>query len=299
MVETRHSLSLRRNMDNWQHNFIKTNGINLHYVSAGAGTLMLMLHGFPEFWYSWRHQIEEFSTGYHTVAVDLRGYNDSDKPEGQSAYQMSEFVEDVRGVITGLGYEDCILVAHDWGGAIAWNFVYTYPEMVEKLIVLNIPHPAKFAQGLKTPEQLLKSWYIFAFQLPWLPEFLFQLNDYQAIKEAFSGMAIDKTAFSEADLNAYRDAAAKPGALTAMINYYRGIFTQLFDSQPQEWQILDIPTLTIWGEEDTALGKELTYGTEAYVRDWQIKYIPNCSHWVQQEQPALVNRYIREFIEPQ
>ena len=284
------------NIDNWQHNFIKTNGINLHYVSAGAGKLMLMLHGFPEFWYSWRHQIEEFSTDYHTVAVDLRGYNDSDKPEGLSAYQMSEFVEDVRGVITGLGYEDCILVAHDWGGAIAWSFAYAYPEMVEKLIVLNIPHPAKFAEGLKTPEQLAKSWYMLAFQIPWLPEFLCQLNDYQAIEEAFVGMAIDKTAFSAADLNAYRDAAAKPGALTAMINYYRNIFSQLFDRQAQEWQILDIPTLTIWGEEDTALGKELTYGTEAYVRDWQIKYIPNCSHWVQQEQPALVNRYIREFI---
>jgi len=307
-------------MDNYQHGFINTNGINLHYVSAvqqsvgrvsrletkdlsactaepfrESGKLMLMLHGFPEFWYSWRHQIEEFASDYHVVAVDLRGYNDSDKPESQSAYQMSEFIEDVKGVITGLGYEDCILVAHDWGGAIAWNFAYAYPAMVEKLIVLNIPHPAKFAEGLKTPQQLQKSWYIFAFQLPWLPELLFQANDYQAIKEAFTGMAINKTAFSPADLQAYRDAAAKPGALTAMINYYRGIFSSLF-SEPRQWGILDIPTLTIWGEEDTALGKELTYGTEAYVRDWQIKYIPNCSHWVQQEQPELVNTYIREFL---
>jgi pimeloyl-ACP methyl ester carboxylesterase len=283
-------------MNNWQHNFISTNGINLHYVSQGSGKLMLMLHGFPEFWYSWRHQIKEFASDYHTVALDLRGYNDSDKPASLSAYQMSEFIQDLKGVITGLGYEDCILVAHDWGGAIAWNFAYAYPEMVEKLIVLNIPHPAKFAQGLRTPEQLLKSWYILAFQIPFLPELLFQLNDYQAIKEAFSGMAIDKTAFSEADLNAYRDAAAKPGALTAMINYYRGIFPLLFNSEP-EWQILEIPTLTIWGEADTALGKELTYGTEAYVRDWQIKYIPDCSHWVQQEQPALVNAYIWEFLQ--
>jgi epoxide hydrolase 4 len=283
-------------MNNWQHNFISTNGINLHYVSEGAGKLMLMLHGFPEFWYSWRHQIKEFASDYHTVALDLRGYNDSDKPAQQSAYQMSELIQDIKGVITGLGYEDCILVAHDWGGAIAWNFAYAYPEMVEKLIVLNIPHPAKFAQGLRTPEQLLKSWYILAFQIPFLPELLFQLNDYQAVKEAFSGMAINKTAFSEADLNAYRDAAAKPGALTAMINYYRGIFPLLFNNQP-EWQILEIPTLTIWGEADTALGKELTYGTEAYVRDWQIKYIPNCSHWVQQEQPALVNAYIWEFLQ--
>lgn len=257
---------------------------------------MLMLHGFPEFWYSWRHQIKEFASDYYTVALDLRGYNDSDKPAEQSAYQMSEFIQDIKGVIRGLGYEHCILVAHDWGGAIAWNFAYAYPAMVEKLIVLNIPHPAKFAQGLRTPEQLLKSWYILAFQLPFLPEFLLQLNNYQAIKEAFSGMAIDKTAFSEADLNAYRDAAAKPGALTAMVNYYRGVFPLLFNHEP-EWQILEVPTLTIWGEADTALGKELTYGTEAYVRNWQIKYIPHCSHWVQQEQPALVNAYIREFLQ--
>ena len=284
-------------INNWQHGFVKTNGINLHYVSEGSGKLMLMLHGFPEFWYSWRHQIEEFSGDYHTVALDLRGYNDSDKPEPQQAYQMSEFIEDIKGVITGLGYRDCILVAHDWGGAIVWYFAYAYSEMVEKLIVLNIFYLAKFAQGLRTSEQLLKSWYIFAFQIPWLPEFLFQLNDYQAIKEAFSGMAVDKTAFSQADLNAYRDAAAKPGALTAMVNYYRGIFSSLFQNEFQEWQILDIPTLTIWGEEDTALGKELTYGTEAYVKDWQIKYIPHCSHWVQQEQPALVNSYLRQFLE--
>ncbi|MGB5713858.1 MAG: alpha/beta hydrolase [Waterburya sp.] len=284
------------NIDSWEHNFISTNGIRLHYVSQGSGKLMLMLHGFPEFWYSWRHQIREFSTDYQTVAVDLRGYNDSDKPEGIEAYSMSELIADVKGVIQGLGYEDCILVAHDWGGAIAWNFVYAYPEMVEKLIILNIPHPAKFVEGLQTPQQLLKSWYIFAFQLPWLPELLLQLNDYQGIKEAFSEMAIDNTAFSEVDLNAYRDAAAKPGALTAMLNYYRGIFQSLFDSKIQQWSVLDIPTLTIWGENDTALGKELTYGTDTYVRDWQIKYIPNCSHWVQQEQPALVNKYIRQFI---
>lgn len=282
--------------DGWEHNFINTNGIRLHYVTRGTGKLILMLHGFPEFWYSWRHQIDEFSQDYHTVALDLRGYNDSDKPDGVAKYRMSELIADIRGVISGLGYEDCILLAHDWGGAIAWNFAYAYPEMVEKLIVLNIPHPAKFARGLQTPQQLLKSWYVFAFQIPWLPEFVFQLNNYQAIAEAFTGMAIDKTAFSQEDLNAYREAAAKPGALTAMINYYRCIFPSLFQGDRQSWGVLDVPTLTIWGEKDTALGKELTYGTEAYVRDWQIKYIPNCSHWVQQEQPAVVNMYIKEFL---
>ena len=289
-------------LDSPKHDFIDTNGIRLHYVSKGEGKLMLMLHGFPEFWYSWRHQISEFSRDYRTVAIDLRGYNESDKPQGLDAYQMSELVEDVKGVIQGLGYEDCILVAHDWGGAIAWNLAYAYPDLVEKLIVMNIPHPAKFAEGLKTPQQLAKSWYIFAFQIPWLPKFLFQLNNYQAIENVFLGMAVDKTAFSQEDINAYKD-AAKRGALTAMINYYRAIFQSLFAGDceasrrhRQEWRTLDIPTLTIWGENDTAFGKELTYGTGSYVRNWQAKYIPNCSHWVQQEQPALVNTYMREFL---
>jgi pimeloyl-ACP methyl ester carboxylesterase len=279
-----------------EHNFIHTNGVNLHYVSQGEGKLMLMLHGFPEFWYSWRHQITEFAQDYHVVAVDMRGYNHSDKPQELEAYQISELVKDIKGVVEGLGYQDCILVAHDWGGMIAWHFAYTYPEMVEKLIVLNIPHPAKFIAGIKTPQQLLKSWYILWFQIPWIPEFLFQLNNYQAIADAFSNMAINKTAFTQADLNAYRDAAAKPGALTAMLNYYRCNFLSLFNTEKPQWYCLDLPILTIWGENDTALGKELTYGTEAYVRDWQIKYIPNCSHWVQQEQPTLVNSYIREFL---
>ncbi len=279
-----------------EHGFIKTNGVNLHYVSQGTGKLMLMLHGFPEFWYSWRHQIAKFSRDYHVVAIDLRGYNDSDKPEALSAYQMSELIADVRGVINGLGYEDCILMAHDWGGAIAWNFAYEYPEMIEKLIVMNCPHPAKFIEGLKTPAQLQRSWYIFFFQLPFLPELLFQANNYQAIASAFREMAVDKSAFTTEDLNAYQKAAAKPGALTAMINYYRANFKIPPDNLAKDWQILNLPTLMIWGEEDTALGKELTYGTEAYVSNLELKYLPNCSHWVQQEQPDLVNQYMEEFL---
>ena len=283
-------------LDSLDHGFIKTNGINLHYVSQGSGKLMLMLHGFPEFWYSWRHQITEFAPDYHVVAVDLRGYNDSDKPQGLAAYQMSELLADVKGVINGLGYEDCILVAHDWGGAIAWNFAYEYPSMVEKLIVMNLPHPAKFVAGLKTWQQLPKSWYIFWFQLPFLPELIFQANNCQAIASAFKDMAIDKSAFKPEDLAAFRDAAAKPGALTAMINYYRANFQIPPDNLAKYCEILDVPTLMIWGEEDTALGKELTYGTEAYVKNLQLKYIPNCSHWVQQEQPNLVNEYMRNFL---
>ena len=312
-----------------EHGFIKTNGVNLHYVTQGEGKLMLMLHGFPEFWYSWRHQIAEFAQDYRVVAIDMRGYNDSDKPESLFSYKMSELIADVKGVISGLDYEDCILVAHDWGGAIAWNFVYKHPEMVEKLIIMNLPHPAKFIAGLKTWKQLQKSWYIFFFQLPLLPEFIFQANNYQAIASAFVEMAsqrggsrprvavrrkgmldlrfhrhkatgegaIDKSAFTPEDLSVYKEAAAKPGALNAMINYYRANFNLIPDNnQTQEYGILNIPTLMTWGEEDTALGKELTYGTDAYVKDLELKYIPNCSHWVQQEQPDLVNRYMRDFL---
>ncbi|MEH2390146.1 MAG: alpha/beta hydrolase [Nostoc sp.] len=278
----------------WKHDYITTNGVTLHYVTQGEGPLMLMLHGFPEFWYSWRHQIPEFAQDFKVVALDLRGYNDSDKPTEQSAYVMDEFIQDVEGVIKALGYQKCVLVGHDWGGAIAWNFVYAHPEMVEQLIILNLPHPAKFAQGLRTPQQLLRSYYMFIFQLPWLPELLLQSSDYQAIETAFKGTAANKSAFTKADIDAYKDAAAKRGALTAMLNYYRNIFQQRMLNP--NWGILKVPTLMIWGENDTALGKELTYDTAAYVKDFQIKYIPNCGHWVQQEQPELVNQYMREFL---
>ncbi|GAP95989.1 alpha/beta fold hydrolase [Leptolyngbya sp. NIES-2104] len=281
-------------IETWTHDRIFTNGINLHYITQGEGDLILFLHGFPEFWYSWRKQIPEFAKDHKAVAIDLRGYNDSDKPAGNDAYRMSEFVEDVKGVIEGLGYQRCTLVGHDWGGAIAWNFAYAYPQMLDKLIILNLPHPAKFSQGLTTPQQPLKSWYVFFFQVPGVPEFLIQLNDYKVLESAFLGMAVNKNAFTKEDIEQYKNALAKRGALTATINYYRNAFQSGIVGK--NWGVLNVPTLMIWGEEDTALGKELTYGTEQYVKDFRIRYIPKCSHWVQQEQPELVNQYIREFI---
>ncbi len=258
---------------------------------------MLMLHGFPEFWYSWRHQIPEFAVDYRVVALDLRGYNDSDKPKGIAAYRMSELVNDITGVIRGLGYHRCVLVGHDWGGAIAWNVAYAVPQLLDRLIVMNLPHPAKFAQGLRSPQQILRSWYIFFFQLPVLPEWVLQWNHYAAIGRAFTEMAIDKTAFSPADIAAYKAAVAKPGALTAILNYYRNIF-QSFQSatgltrEPK----LQVPTLLIWGENDAALGIELTKNTEELVKELTIHYIRQCSHWVQQEQPRQVNQCMRDFL---
>ncbi|MEL6332555.1 MAG: alpha/beta hydrolase [Cyanobacteria bacterium J06626_26] len=282
-------------IETWSHGKITTNGIQLHYVTQGEGPLMLLLHGFPEFWYSWRHQIPEFARDHTVVALDLRGYNDSDRPQSRSAYHMDELVADVKGAIASLGYDRCILVGHDWGGAIAWQFVYRYPAQVDRLIILNLPHPAKFAQGLRTWQQLARSWYILFFQLPLLPELLLQANLSRSMEQTFRGMAIDKSAFSDADIKAYTTALAKPGALTAALNYYRNLLPLLLS--PTDWPILfQTRTLMIWGENDVALGKELTEGTEDYVQDFQIRYIPNCSHWVQQEQPQLVNQYIRTFL---
>ncbi|MDJ0533181.1 MAG: alpha/beta hydrolase [Xenococcaceae cyanobacterium MO_207.B15] len=278
-----------------KHDYIISNGIRLHYVTEGEGALMMLLHGFPEFWYSWRHQIPEFAKNYKVVALDLPGYNDSEKPKERKAYQITELLKNIEAVIKGLGYDRCILVGHDWGGMLAWHFAYAYSKMVEKLIVLNLPHPAKFAQALRAnPQQMLRSWYILLFQVPLLPEFLCQANDYQLIASTFVGTATDKTAFTPEDLEAYKKAAAKLGALTAMLNYYRANFLRLFNLQ--EWAVLQVPTMMIWGENDTALRKELTYNTQKYVKHLQLHYIPNCSHWVQQEQPKLVNQYMRDFL---
>lgn len=279
-----------------QHSYIQTNGIKLHYVTQGEGPLMILLHGFPEFWYSWRHQIEAFFEDYKVVAIDMRGYNNSDKPKDKSAYALAELIKDVEGVIRGLGYERCVLAGHDWGGAIAWAFAYAYPQMLDRLIVLNLPHPAKFAEGLRTPQQLLRSWYIALFQLPLLPEWLLQANHYAAIRSVFKSQAVNPEAFTEEDLDAYVAAAAKPGALTSMLNYYRSAFSA-GGFLNQTWGVLQVPTLMIWGENDAALSKELTYGTQDFVSDFEIRYIPQCSHWVQQEQPALVNQYMQAFLE--
>jgi len=278
----------------WTHASIQTNGVRLHYVTQGEGPLILFLHGFPEFWYSWRKQISEFARDHKVVALDLRGYNESDKPMDADAYVMAEFVQDIQGVITGLGYDKCVLVGHDWGGAIAWNFAYQHPDLLEKLVILNLPHPARFAQGLLMPQQLLRSSYIFFFQIPVIPELLIQLADYQLLEKFFTGMAVNSKAFSPEDIEAYKNAAARPGALTAALNYYRNLWHQ--GMMERSWGVLEVPTLMIWAEQDWFLGKELTYGTEQYVRDLQIQYIPDCSHWVQQERPELVNQYIREFL---
>ena len=281
--------------ETWQHRDIITNGIRMHYVTQGEGPLVVLLHGFPEFWYSWRLQIPVLTEhGYKVVAPDLRGYNDSDKP--RKGYDVATLMLDIVGLIQGLGYEKAIIVGHDWGGAVAWGFAIRYPAMTERLIVLPMTHPAAMMREFRTLKQLRKSWYIFAFQLPWLPEYLLLRHNAGEVVRILRGAALQKAAFPPEVTDRYRQAMSKPGAMTAALNYYRQIFRRLPTSYTGGTYDVTVPTLLIWGEQDIALGIELTYGLERWVKQLEVRYIPDSGHWVQQEQPEKVNQYILQFL---
>jgi pimeloyl-ACP methyl ester carboxylesterase len=214
-------------------------------------------------------------------------------------YALTNLLADTAGLIDAAGKRATLLIGHDWGGAIGWQFVLQAVRPVERFIALNIPHPALFLKRLYRLPQLLRSWYILFFQVPWLPEWLLRLRGARAIGDAFRGMAVDKGRFPDEVLDVYRRQALQPGALTAMLNYYRALFRDFPTSRQRrsmECQLLDVPTLMIWGERDRALGKELTYGTDELVRDLTLRYVPDVSHWVQQEAPETVNAMIEAWL---
>ncbi len=275
------------------------NGVNLHCAIAGEGPLIILLHGFPEFWYSWRHQIPELAKHFTVVAPDMRGYNDSDKPVQVEDYAVPKLVEDVVQLIHSFGHEQAVVAGHDWGAAVAWEVALTRPEVVDKLIILNVPHPRIFIQNLITnPRQMLRSWYTAFFQLPWLPEQVIKADNYRFIEQAFRGMAVHKQQFSDQDIAQYKLAISKPRALTSAINYYRAAARYGLFSMSGSGPIVTQPTLVIWGEQDTALGKELNVGLERYVPDLTLHFIPDASHWVQQDCPELVTQYMLKFLQP-
>ncbi len=284
-------MSLRA--ETWQHGEIMTNGIRMHYVTQGSGPLVVLLHGFPEFWYSWRYQIPFLAEhGYTVVAPDLRGYNDSDKP--RTGYDVATLIRDIEGLVTGLGQEKAIIVGHDWGGVLAWAFAAAYPQMTERLIVMNAPHPAAMMREFRTLKQLRKSWYIFFFQLPWLPEYVLLRNNANEVGRMLRGAALQKYVFPRDVTAKFQQAMSKPGAMTAALNYYRQLFRRLPGSRRV---IISAPTLLIWGEHDVALGIELTTGLEQWVGNLEIKRIPDSGHWVQQEQPDKVNQFMLDFLQ--
>ncbi len=264
---------------------------------AGDGPdIALCLHGFPENRYSWRHQLPFLAgLGWHAVAPDLRGYGGTTRPAGRSAYRMPHLVADTAAVFDALGARRRLLVAHDWGALIAWQFAIEKTRTLDGLIVMNVPHPAVFRRVLRSsPRQVARSWYVFFFQLPVLPELLLGAAGARAVGRAFSDMAVDKTAFPPEVLAQYRAAASKPGALTAMINYYRANLLSLASSA--ETPMLQTRTLMVWGEQDSALGLELTEGYAPYVADFTLRRLPGVSHWVQQEAPDQVNAIMSAWL---
>ncbi|KAM8972445.1 epoxide hydrolase 3 [Pelodytes ibericus] len=285
-----------------QHGYIKIkdSGIQFHYVASGdqRKPLMLFLHGFPENWYSWRHQLDDLSDRYRTVAVDLRGFGGSDAPSNLRDYKIETLLQDVQDLIHGLGYSSCILVGHDWGGTLAWTFAVLHSNMVNRLIVMSAPHPSAFHDYvLLHPSQLFSSRYVFLFQLPILPEILLSLGDYEYIRKPLTdpvlGIQNEEHQLNKEEIEAYIYYMSQRRALTPPLNYYRN----LFGFFPVKAQDVLVPTLLLWGEKDAFLEADMVPEMQQYVRaPFQAKVIPNASHWLQQDQPKEVNRIIRQFL---
>ncbi len=281
-------------------NYIQLSEVKLHYIKEGNGNkLVVLLHGWPEFWYSWRLQIPALAeAGFTVVAPDLRGFNLSDKPKGVDQYTMDKVGKDIYELVVKLGFDKAYIVGHDWGGAVAWHIALHYPNLVEKLAVLNCPHPGIFIKNLTSnPAQLLKSWYMLFFQIPFIPEFFISNNLKNFFIKAFRDWSYNKSVFSDEHIGRYVMAYSEPDAVTTSINYYRAGLRLSAKGVSKQSRKVQAPTLMIWGENDRALGKELTEGTEKYIDNtFDLKFIPQCSHWVQQDASTEVNDYLISFF---
>jgi len=275
---------------------IRTNGIELSCAVAGdRGELVVLLHGFPQSAYEWRHQIPALAEHFRVVAPDLRGYGASSKPAGIAAYRPGVIADDVVGLIRAVGADRAHVVGHDWGGAIAWRLALEHPEALERLVVINCPHPAAMARALRTnPRQMRRSWYVLFFQLPWLPERVLLRRG--AISSALR--TVRPGALRDEDVVAHERAFAIPGVATAALNYYRAAFREgLRGGGTGGGRVIAAPTLLIWADEDFALGRELAEGMERYFSGpFAVRHISDCGHWVPEERPDLVNKWLLEFL---
>lgn len=286
-----------------QHRYVQANGLRFQVATCGEGErLALFLHGFPESSYSWRHQMPVLTElGYRCWAPDLRGYGGTTRPPHVGDYSLEALMEDVAALIDASGATSTLLVAHDWGAIIAWYFAMRRKRPLQRLVIMNVPHPGVMEKVIRQPRQLMRSWYAFLFQIPKLPEWLLSRDGCRPIGEAFRASAIDKSRFPEDVLRVYRENARQRGALTAMLNYYRALVRGGGGLRQRRlgYPTITTPTLMIWGEEDIALRKETTYGTDAYVENLTLRYLPNVSHWVQQEAPEQVNAILVSWLRGQ
>jgi pimeloyl-ACP methyl ester carboxylesterase len=288
-----------------KHEYAEVNGVRLHYVTAGKGKLIMFVHGFPEFWYEWKNQLAEFGKDYQAVAPDMRGYNLSSKPTDLDQYQVKFMVEDLRALAEKLGHKKFVLVAHDWGGAIAWAFAIAHPDYLEKLVIINAPHPGVFQRELaNNPAQQKASSYMLMFRGEQAEQTL-SANNYGLLVQIVLGEGLKNGVFTEEDKKAYIEAWSQPGALTGGLNYYRAARVgppAAGDANAANFAAgmpsleVKVPTLVIWGEKDTALLTGNLEGLDKFVPHLTIKRIPDGTHWVIHEKPALVDGYIREFI---
>ncbi|XP_065176299.1 epoxide hydrolase 4-like [Sycon ciliatum] len=293
-----------------KHATATVNGVEIYYVWSGDADkpLMLLLHGFPECWYSWRHQLQcpELQAKYRLVAVDMRGYGRSSKPSYfPGAYHSQLVAEDMHHFIRALGYDSCVVAAHDWGGHVAYSLARHFPESVDRLIVLDLPEERVMLPFiLFNPSQIIRSLYIAFFQLPVLPEFMFSIYDYEAVNAVFRGKALGVTnadRISDEDMHVYKWAISRPEALNGSLNYYRNVLSLIAPIQPFHRRAVDcypMPTLILWGENDGVLDSRMAgeHKNSGLFDDVNVHVIANSSHWVQQDEPDIVNRHILSWL---
>jgi pimeloyl-ACP methyl ester carboxylesterase len=271
-----------------EHFFVQAGEVRLHCAAMGPpdGPLVLLLHGFPECWLSWRNQLPALAAaGFRAVAPDLRGYGESDKPRGVGAYRMEKLAGDVAALIRALGRDRADLVGHDWGGQVAWYVAMWHPDLVRRLAQLNIPHPQRFARALLTLRQLRKSWYLFFFQLPFLAE---RFMSDEILRKQFRYMTVRRDAYSDEEIRISLEAMRDR---TGPVNYYRAAFRY-----PALWKKIDAETLVIWGERDRWLGPEFAEPDRRWVPHLRVERIADASHWVQADAPARVNELLLGFL---
>jgi pimeloyl-ACP methyl ester carboxylesterase len=269
----------------------------LHYVEDGDGPLIVLLHGFPEFWFGWRLQIAPLAAaGFRVVAPDLRGYNLSSKPAGVAAYAADKLAADIRGLIRELGAESALLVGHDWGGTVAWATAMNHPEVVDRLAILNAAHPRKLQQGLRNPRQALRTWYFFYFQLPGLPERHARAGRSRLFRRY---MRDARPAYTPEEMDRYIEAWSQPGAATAMINYYRAAVRQSPKQAKAQIRPISAPTLVIWGQRDRYLGPKLAEPHRDDVPGLdRVERLPDASHWVHHDEAERVTQLLIDFFGP-
>lgn len=282
----------------YDHLYIETNGITLHVVQAGPedGPPVILLHGFPEYWHGWHHQIDFLAAqGYRVWAPDQRGYNLSDKPQGVAAYNLESLAADVIGLVKAMGQESVFLAGHDWGGAVAWWTANQYPQHVRKLLILNVPHHRVMYRAVTSSwAQLRKSWYILAFQVPWLPERLLLMSGAKPLADTLIKSSRRGT-FSPEQIAEYQKTWLRPQALTSMINWYRA----LMQAQPVRLPSsrITVPVRIIWGKRDHFLGAEMVDQSLSYCDDGEAFILEKATHWVAHEEPDEVNRLMKQFFQ--